>query len=242
MEHSYWCSCSHNIVVKVLLIELNAHYCLVDCMLMHYSYWAVWCADTSRYHMQLRWTISDNLNYDLMLLVVELERESNSLLHCLIMCYFQALWPGGTFFTRIGVTQGNFDDTQINPIPFQVSQLGGSKVSKQSSFEEQLEAARRASDIKKMLFGEYSFLNVDNLIKFDVLSPSLLSFDRWMNIIISLSSFSWGIDFLNVVWYLSLLPIRFKINSLAMLKILIPWKFHIWQRGLGLCSVFCFNG
>ncbi|KAF2316590.1 hypothetical protein GH714_041931 [Hevea brasiliensis] len=63
-----------------------------------------------------------------------------------------ALWPGGTFFTRVGVMQGNADDAQINPTPFQVSQFSGSKASKQSSFEEQLEAARRASDIKKMLF------------------------------------------------------------------------------------------
>ncbi|XP_050231901.1 uncharacterized protein LOC126680764 [Mercurialis annua] len=64
------------------------------------------------------------------------------------------LWPNGVFFTRIGASEGKADDGQANLVSFQVSQLGASKVSKQGSgsFEEQLEAARRASDIKKMLF------------------------------------------------------------------------------------------
>ncbi|XP_021598291.1 uncharacterized protein LOC110604440 isoform X3 [Manihot esculenta] len=62
------------------------------------------------------------------------------------------LWPDGTFFTRIGVMQGAIHDAQFNMVPFEVSQVGGSKASKQSSFEEQLEASRRASDIKKILF------------------------------------------------------------------------------------------
>lgn len=35
-----------------------------------------------------------------------------------------------------------------------VEQVGASKVSKPGSFELQLEASRRASDVKKMLFGE----------------------------------------------------------------------------------------
>lgn len=35
-----------------------------------------------------------------------------------------------------------------------MSQFGGSKVGKPGSFEQQLEAARRASDLKKLLFGE----------------------------------------------------------------------------------------
>ncbi|KAB5541377.1 hypothetical protein DKX38_014351 [Salix brachista] len=62
------------------------------------------------------------------------------------------LWPDGIFFTRTGGAQSKADDDQPNPIPFQINQLGGSKVSNKGSFEEQLEAARRASDIKKMLF------------------------------------------------------------------------------------------
>ncbi|XP_068323577.1 uncharacterized protein [Pyrus communis] len=57
------------------------------------------------------------------------------------------LWPNGTFFLRIGNVQ---DDNQ-NPL-HNASQLGGSKAGKPGSFEQQLEAARRASDIKKMLF------------------------------------------------------------------------------------------
>ncbi|KAJ6671295.1 PX SERINE/THREONINE KINASE PXK [Salix viminalis] len=62
------------------------------------------------------------------------------------------LWPDGIFFTRTRGAQSKADDDQPNPIPFQINQLGGSKVSNKGSFEEQLEAARRASDIKKMLF------------------------------------------------------------------------------------------
>ncbi|CAK7329788.1 unnamed protein product [Dovyalis caffra] len=62
------------------------------------------------------------------------------------------LWPNGIFFTRTRSAQSKVDDDQLNQMPFQISQLGGSKVSNKGSFEEQLEAARRASDIKKMLF------------------------------------------------------------------------------------------
>ncbi|GLT63693.1 hypothetical protein SLA2020_362370 [Shorea laevis] len=55
------------------------------------------------------------------------------------------LWPGGIFFTKVGNTE--------NQTGFQmIGQFGSSKVCKSGSFEEQLEAARRASDIKKMLF------------------------------------------------------------------------------------------
>jgi sorting nexin-13 len=77
-----------------------------------------------------------------------------------MMNYLQILWPDGIFFTRTGGAQSKVDDDQPNLIPFQISQLGGSKVSNKGSFEEQLEAARRASDIKKMLFGEYGFLKI----------------------------------------------------------------------------------
>ncbi|KAJ6707771.1 SORTING NEXIN-16 [Salix viminalis] len=62
------------------------------------------------------------------------------------------LWPNGMFFTTARVAQSKVDDDQLNLIPFQISQLSGSKVSNKGSFEEQLEAACRASDIKKMLF------------------------------------------------------------------------------------------
>ncbi|TQE01944.1 hypothetical protein C1H46_012442 [Malus baccata] len=57
------------------------------------------------------------------------------------------LWPNGTFFLRVGNVQDG------NQNPFQnISQFDGSKAGKPGSFEQQLEAARRASDIKKMLF------------------------------------------------------------------------------------------
>ena len=69
--------------------------------------------------------------------------------------YFsQILWPDGTFFLRVGNTQSD-DDPESDLKSFQAAkQLASSKVSKPGSFEEQLEAARRASDVKKMLFGE----------------------------------------------------------------------------------------
>ncbi|KAL5788433.1 hypothetical protein ACOSP7_005382 [Xanthoceras sorbifolium] len=63
------------------------------------------------------------------------------------------LWPGGTFFTRVGNVQHEVDNAQPDLKGFQpVSQFSGSKVSKSGTFEAQLEAARRASDVKKMLF------------------------------------------------------------------------------------------
>ncbi|KAE8008424.1 hypothetical protein FH972_004938 [Carpinus fangiana] len=63
------------------------------------------------------------------------------------------LWPDGTFFLRVGNTQSNDDDAGLNQKPFQTtSQFGGNKISTLASFEQQLEAARRASDVKKMLF------------------------------------------------------------------------------------------
>lgn len=64
------------------------------------------------------------------------------------MYLLQVLWPNGTFFLRVG----NAQDDQ-NPLPT-MSQFSGSKVGKPGSFEQQLEAARRASDLKKLLFGE----------------------------------------------------------------------------------------
>ncbi|OMO74172.1 hypothetical protein CCACVL1_16908 [Corchorus capsularis] len=63
------------------------------------------------------------------------------------------LWPGGTFFTRIGNIQSRMDNCHPNQTHSQnSSHFGGSTGSKHASFEEQLEATRRASDIKKMLF------------------------------------------------------------------------------------------
>ncbi|GMJ03525.1 SORTING NEXIN 4 [Hibiscus trionum] len=63
------------------------------------------------------------------------------------------LWPGGTFFTRLGNIQSKFGDTRPDQTPAETSsQLRGSDVSKPGAFEQQLEATRRASDIKKMLF------------------------------------------------------------------------------------------
>ncbi|GKV21243.1 hypothetical protein SLEP1_g31240 [Rubroshorea leprosula] len=63
------------------------------------------------------------------------------------------LWPGGIFFTKVGNTESEFNEYQSSQTGFQMmGQFGGCKISKPISFEEQLEAARRASDIKKMLF------------------------------------------------------------------------------------------
>ncbi|KAF8405117.1 hypothetical protein HHK36_010015 [Tetracentron sinense] len=65
-----------------------------------------------------------------------------------------ALWPNGTFFLKLENAQGKINDTQSSqkPVPT-ANHLAGSKVSKPGSFELQLEAARRASDVKKMILG-----------------------------------------------------------------------------------------
>ncbi|KAH1261393.1 hypothetical protein GmHk_02G004269 [Glycine max] len=62
------------------------------------------------------------------------------------------LWPGGTFFLRVGTPQIISDsDKKSSPT---MSRSGGSNITKSESgsFEQELEAARRASDIKKLLF------------------------------------------------------------------------------------------
>ncbi|KAK3005187.1 hypothetical protein RJ639_016429 [Escallonia herrerae] len=62
------------------------------------------------------------------------------------------LWPDGKFFLKLN-SQNKMDDYQSNEGSFQsTSHLAGSKVSKPGSFEQQLEAARRASYVKKMMF------------------------------------------------------------------------------------------
>ncbi|XP_022135858.1 uncharacterized protein LOC111007705 isoform X2 [Momordica charantia] len=58
------------------------------------------------------------------------------------------LWPNGTFFIQLRNAQSEDDDTQST-----TSRTDESKIPKPGSFELQLEAARRASDVKKMLFG-----------------------------------------------------------------------------------------
>lgn len=76
----------------------------------------------------------------------------------LITDSFQVLWPGGTFFIPMGNIQSKLDDAQADQKFFQGgNQSGGHRASKLVSFEEQLEAARRASDLKKMLLGKLLF-------------------------------------------------------------------------------------
>ncbi|RDX98969.1 hypothetical protein CR513_18047, partial [Mucuna pruriens] len=65
------------------------------------------------------------------------------------------LWPGGTFFLRVQTPQvligGSVYDQKHLPT---ISESDGCKLAKthSGSFEQQLEAARRASDVKKLLF------------------------------------------------------------------------------------------
>lgn len=70
--------------------------------------------------------------------------------------YFsQVLWPDGLFFLRARNAESNGNESEFGLKSFQgAGQFGGGKVCKPGSFEEQLEAARRASDVRKMLFGE----------------------------------------------------------------------------------------
>ncbi|XP_076954833.1 uncharacterized protein LOC143629448 [Bidens hawaiensis] len=64
------------------------------------------------------------------------------------------LWPEGVFFTRVNAQNRNENGSQSDhDSSLATSQhSSGSKVNKQGLFEEQLEAARRASDVKKMIF------------------------------------------------------------------------------------------
>jgi len=68
----------------------------------------------------------------------------------------QILWPGGTFFLRVQTPQLLIGGSAYyqKPLP-SISESGGSRMSKSQSgsFELQLEAIRRANDLKKFLFG-----------------------------------------------------------------------------------------
>ncbi|KAG9440770.1 hypothetical protein H6P81_020935 [Aristolochia fimbriata] len=62
------------------------------------------------------------------------------------------LWPNGKFFLKLELK--NDTETQGGQKPSSsASQVGGDKVPRPGSFEAQLEAARRASDVKKMILG-----------------------------------------------------------------------------------------
>ncbi|KAI3803675.1 hypothetical protein L1987_31835 [Smallanthus sonchifolius] len=61
------------------------------------------------------------------------------------------LWPDGIFFTRVNTQNRNASQSDQDS-PLATSRSSGSKANKQGVFEEQLEAARRASDVKKMIF------------------------------------------------------------------------------------------
>ncbi|XP_044508167.1 uncharacterized protein LOC123227439 [Mangifera indica] len=62
------------------------------------------------------------------------------------------LWPGGIFFTRVGILQREPNDAQADLKSFPgLNQSGGHRATQSVSFEEQLEAARRASNVKKLL-------------------------------------------------------------------------------------------
>lgn len=75
----------------------------------------------------------------------------------ILLCY-QVLWPNGTFFLNLENGQDEVDGDEFNQKLIQTaSRLGGRKVPRPgSAFEMKLEAARRASDVKKMLLGEMS--------------------------------------------------------------------------------------
>uniref|UniRef100_A0A1D1XTZ4 Sorting nexin-16 n=2 Tax=Anthurium amnicola TaxID=1678845 RepID=A0A1D1XTZ4_9ARAE len=63
------------------------------------------------------------------------------------------LWPNGTFFTKLENSEGKMD-VRSDQIPTPTASAGaGIKAQKATSFDLQLEAARRASDVKKMILG-----------------------------------------------------------------------------------------
>ncbi|KAL3843491.1 hypothetical protein ACJIZ3_000894 [Penstemon smallii] len=62
------------------------------------------------------------------------------------------LWPDGTFFLRLRM-QDQLNNSQDDQISQQTTrQSGGRRVTQPESFEQQLEAARLASDVKNLLF------------------------------------------------------------------------------------------
>ncbi|XP_077233157.1 phox domain-containing protein isoform X2 [Tasmannia lanceolata] len=62
------------------------------------------------------------------------------------------LWPNGTFFLKLESIQGDY--VHLSQKPTQTaSRIAADTISRPGSFEEQLEAARRASDVKKMILG-----------------------------------------------------------------------------------------
>lgn len=70
---------------------------------------------------------------------------------------FQVLWPGGKFFLKLNI-RSKADDNETNDISSQSTSLSASSnTSKPGSFELQLEAARRASNVKKMILSELLF-------------------------------------------------------------------------------------
>jgi sorting nexin-13 len=74
----------------------------------------------------------------------------------LLSTYFkndQLLWPNGTFFTRV---EGYQPKMQQNQNQGRFSMTQSAEIASQF-FEEQLEASRRANDVKKLLLGELSF-------------------------------------------------------------------------------------
>lgn len=77
------------------------------------------------------------------------------MLHAVYL-FLQILWPGGTFFLRIQTPQVFIGGGVTDQKPLQTIRESGERTSHKSQlwcFEEQLEAARRASDVKKLLFG-----------------------------------------------------------------------------------------
>ncbi|KAJ8479078.1 hypothetical protein OPV22_022805 [Ensete ventricosum] len=62
------------------------------------------------------------------------------------------LWPNGTFIIPLGSSQGELDGFSIDQKSSQ-GRMYNDKVTMTNSFEAQLEAARRADDVKKLLLG-----------------------------------------------------------------------------------------
>lgn len=83
---------------------------------------------------------------------------------------FQVLWPNGTFFTRLEGFQSRTEENQPNSGPVQsTNRMYGDKASRPSSFEQQLEASRRASDVKNLLLCKttcFSCFSVFYLVNF----------------------------------------------------------------------------
>ena len=82
---------------------------------------------------------------------------------------FQILWPDGKFFLKLEITGGGSDEMD-DFHSFQATPRASRRNAQSSSFELQLEATRKASFVKKVLFSKYLSCKMMSCIYLSLLS------------------------------------------------------------------------